>query len=144
MDTATKIASTLLFDLYIQEMITGATEPLFGQDLEHGVEGVRQVLTFELPKLDWSAYSAHGGPVEDALTFEVILILGRIDKLRTRLFNPKLIDAGTAGRRPDFYLNTSINAYVECVLTQGHTDTDIKSLEKQAYQAIYSLSKSKL
>lgn len=125
-----KIASHLLFDLYVQEMITGSVASRFGQDLEPGVEGVRQALAFAMPKLDWSAYVAHGGPIEDALTFEVLLIFRRIDKLRARLFNPKLINSGTAGRRPDMYLNNSINAYVEAVMTDGHTKSDIKLLEE--------------
>jgi hypothetical protein len=68
--------------------------------------------------------------VEDALTFELILILTRVAQLKTRLFNPKLIDAGKAGRRPDLYLNSSVDAYVECVRTQGNTTSDINSLEE--------------
>ena len=129
-DKTGKIALCLLFDLHVQEMITGLAGSRFGQDLEPGVEGVRQALTFAMPKLDWSAYAPHGDPIKDALTFEVLLILGRINKLRTRLFNPKLIDAGTSGRRPDMHLNNSIDAYVEAVVTEGHAASDIKSLEE--------------
>jgi hypothetical protein len=88
------------------------------------------MLAFALPKLCWEQYDSHGGAVEDALTFELILILTRVDHLKTKLFNPKLIDYGQSGRRPDIYLNTSVDAYIECVRTKGHTETDVKSLEE--------------
>eukprot|EP00545_Synedropsis_sp_CCMP1620_P005400 CAMPEP_0119016120 /NCGR_PEP_ID=MMETSP1176-20130426/11823_1 /TAXON_ID=265551 /ORGANISM="Synedropsis recta cf, Strain CCMP1620" /LENGTH=475 /DNA_ID=CAMNT_0006969449 /DNA_START=12 /DNA_END=1439 /DNA_ORIENTATION=+ len=129
-DMEGKIVSHLLFDLFTESMVIAATGPRFGGKLLPGVEGVRQVLGFALPKLSWDHYESHGGAVEDALTFELILILTRVAQLKTRLFNPKLIDAGKSGRRPDLFLNSSVDAYVECVRTQGRTATDIKSLEE--------------
>ena len=125
-----RIVSQLLFDLYTESMAATVAGPRFGQPLDGGVEGVRQVLAFALPKLRWEQYDAHGGAVEDALTFELMLILARVDKLLTRLFNPKLIDYGQSARRPDMYLNSSVDAYVECVRTTGHTAFDIKALEE--------------
>lgn len=55
--------------------------------------------------------------IEDALTFEMIIILATGFQHRgIQLFNPKLINAGTAGRKRDLYLNTAIDCYVECIL----------------------------
>jgi hypothetical protein len=125
-----KIVSNLLFDIFTESMAIVATGPRYGKPLEPGVEGVKQVLAFALPKLSWEQYETHGGAVEDALTFELILLLTRVDHLKTRLFNPKLVDAGQSGRRPDIYLNTFLDAYVECVRTKGHTASDVKALEE--------------
>ena len=43
--------------------------------LAAGVDGIRQLLHFALPHLDWTRYMAFGDPVEDALTLEVSIIL---------------------------------------------------------------------
>ena len=127
-DAEGRIVSHLLFDLFTESM--AATGPRYGEKLAHGVEGVRQVLCFALPKLHWEHYDDHGGAVEDALTFELLLLLHRVSQLTTKLFNPKLIAARTAGRRPDLYLNSTVDSYVECVRTKGHTKTDITELEE--------------
>ena len=85
---------------------------------------------FALPKLHWEQYDPHGGTAEDALTFELTLLLHRVAHLKTKLFNPKLIDARNAGRRPDLYVNSDVDSYVECVRTNGHTNTATTSLEE--------------
>lgn len=78
------------------------------------IDRVRQVLMFALPKLHWEQYDAHGGAAEDAVTFELSLLFQRVAHLKGKLFNPKLIDARKAGRRPDLYVNSDVDSYVEC------------------------------
>ena len=69
--------------------------PQLTAQLATGVEGVSKLLKFALPYLDWSEYNATGGPTEGALTLELIVILNKVPNLSRRLFNPKLVDAGT-------------------------------------------------
>ena len=126
-DENNKIISQLLFETFI-DSITG--EKLFPHRLNSGLDGVRQLLEFALPNLSWEQYSPYGGPIEDALSFELLLILSRVSHLSTRLFNPKLIQAGFAGRKPDLYINTSVDAYVECVLTTANNESERKKLDE--------------
>lgn len=72
----------------------------------------------------------HGGPTEDALTFELLVILAGVKHLGTRLFNPKLIDVGMAGRKPVLYLNSTVDTYVECVLTNASNESERKKLDE--------------
>jgi hypothetical protein len=125
-DQSNKVISQLLFDAYVQSM-TGK-HPFPGQ-LGPGVGGVQQLLQFALPNMNSQQYNAQGGPVEDAMTFELMLILSRVAHLGTRLFNPKLINFA-AGRKPDLYLNTSVDAYVEAVLTKANSDSERKKLDE--------------
>ena len=46
------------------------------------------------------------------------------------LFNPKLINAGAEARKPDLNLNSTIDSYVECVLTTGSNVTEQKKLDE--------------
>lgn len=80
--------------------------------------------------MKWEHYASHGGPVEDALSFELLFVMAQIPQLSARLFNPKLVDVGTRGRRPDIYINSLVNSYIECVLTTGHTETDTAKLDE--------------
>ena len=125
-DQDNKVISQLLFDAYALSL--RGTTPFQGR-LEHGVVGVQQLLTFALPSINWEPYNAHGGPIEDAMTFELLLILSRVAHLGTRLFNPKLVNVA-AGRKPDLYLNTSVDAYVEAVLTTSNCASERKKLDE--------------
>lgn len=125
-DQYNKVISQLIFDAYVQSL-TGK-QP-FPRRLAPGVDGVRQLLQFALPTMNWQQYNAHGGPIEEAMTFELMLILSRVAHLGTRLFNPKLINFAT-GRKPGLYLNTSVDAYVEAILTTANSDTERKKLDE--------------
>ena len=76
-------------------------------NLRAGLDGIKQILHHSLPGLQWSQYDAHGRPVEDALTFQLMADMTHIPQVATRLFDPKLVDLGTSARRPDIY--TSIH-----------------------------------
>lgn len=80
--------------------------------------------------MSWQHYDAHGGAVEDALTFELLRSLSDVQPLGVMLFNPKLVLAATSGRRPDIYFNSTVHSYVECVLTKANTQTARKDVEK--------------
>lgn len=121
-----KVITQLLFDGYV-ESLTGKKP--FPSQLAPGVGGVRQLLEFALPNMHWEHYGRHGGPIEDALTFELMLILSRVAHLGTRLFNTKLINFN-AGRKPDLYLNTSVDAYVEAILTTSNSLSERKRLDE--------------
>ena len=60
----------------------------------------------------------------------MLIILAGVQHLVTRLFNPKLINAGTAGRKPDLYLNSTVDSYVECVLTTAGNESERKKLDE--------------
>ena len=45
-------------------------------------------------------------------------------------FYPKLINTGTAARKPDLYVNATIDSYVECVLTTGSNAAEQKKLDE--------------
>ena len=79
--------------------------------------------------MQWQQYQSHGGPIEDALTFELLVMLSRVSSLDTRLFNPKLVNYN-AGRKPDLYLNTTVGSYVECVLTTANSNSERKKLDE--------------
>jgi hypothetical protein len=100
------------------------------KEIAPGVGGVRQLLAFALPHLDWSMYNAFGGPTEDALTYELIVALYKVPSLAANIFNPKLVDAGTAGRRPDMFLNTQVNSFVECVLAPANNQSTVLDIER--------------
>ena len=80
--------------------------------------------------MSWHAYEAHGGPVEDALTFELLDVLGSVNTLGVMLFNSTLVTAGTSTRRPDIYFNSNVHCYVECVLTKSNTEYYRRDVEK--------------
>ena len=130
-DVRGKIISPFLFEAFVQAQCgdQSAQETITG-NLNAGIEGVRQLLCHALPGLNWDQYAAHGGPIEDALTFELMLGLTVFSRLGTFLFNPKLINAGTAARKPDLYVNSTIDSYVECVLTTGINATEQKKLDE--------------
>ena len=124
-DKDNKVISQLLFQEFVAKISSSHS---FSQQLSPGVGGVRQLLQFALPKLNWDQYNAFGGPIEDALTLELLIVLSGVSFLQTRLFNPKLINAGTAVRKPDLYLNSSIDAFVECVLTTAKNNSEVAKL----------------
>ena len=126
-DEDNQIISQLLFESILLKLRPSDRLPT---QLNAGIDGLCQLFTFALPSLSWTEYDTHGGPVEDALTFEMLIILAGVQHLGTRLFNPKLINAGTAGRKPDLYLNTTIDSYVECVLTTAANDSERKKLDE--------------
>mgnify|MGYP000073660062 CR=1 FL=1 len=120
------VVSQLLFD----ECVKAQSGSVGLHDrLAHGVLGVQQLLTFALPHMEWKQYNVHGRPIEDALSFELLVALSRVSALETRLFNPKLVNYN-AGRKPDLYLNTTVDSFVECVLTTANTDTERKKLDE--------------
>ena len=127
-DSSGRIISTFLFENFVSFQEGGGPSLLV--QLNRGVAGVQQLLCHALPNVTWDEYMPHGGPIEDALTFELLLILSQVKKLGTRLFNPKLINAGTASRKPDLYLNSSVDTYVECVLTTANNLTERKKLDE--------------
>jgi hypothetical protein len=87
-DESNKIVSQLLFETFIDSI---TVEKLFPHRLNSGLDGVRQLLEFALPNLSWEQYNPYGGPIEDALSFELLLILSRVSHLSTRLFTPSWI-----------------------------------------------------
>lgn len=123
-----KVLSRLLLDAYIMSIAPNDSVTITG--LFGGLDGIQQVLQHSLPGLEWSQYARFGGPVEDALSFELLTLIARISQVTTRLFNPKLVDVGTSGRRPDIYINSQVNGFVECVLTTGHSEADKKNLDE--------------
>jgi hypothetical protein len=122
-----QIVSQLLFESVLLKLRPSVRFPT---QLNAGLDGIRQLFTFALPSISWTQYDAHGGPIEDALTFEMLIILAGVQHLGTRLFNPKLINTGTADRKPDLYLNTEIDSYVECVSTTAGDDSERKKLDE--------------
>lgn len=127
-DDRGKIVSHLLLDIHLRSVMPEQIAAL--GSLGPGLESIKKLLTYGLPLMDWSDYDAHGGPIEDALTFELLVTLVQVRQLSSRLFNPKLIDAGTAARKPDIYLNSSVNSYIECVKTDSNNETAVRSLEE--------------
>jgi hypothetical protein len=99
-DGDNRIISQLLFE----SLLTGlrpATQ--FPTLLTAGLRGIQQLFMYALPMLSWAEYDLHGGPIEDSLTFEMLIILAGVQHLGTRLFNPKLISAGKAGYLLELY-----------------------------------------
>ena len=127
-DSNGMIVSQFLFENFVSHQ--GGKGTLLATKLNHGIAGVQQLLSHTLPKLNWDQYGPHGGPIEDAMTFELLLGLSKVKQLDTRLFNPKLINAGTAARKPDLYFNSTIDSYIECVLTSANNATDRRSLDE--------------
>ena len=121
------VISMLLFDLYLGGLMTANSCSL--TSLSTGVTGVQQLLCWAAPRMSWKQYEAHGGPVEDALTFELLWNLLDAKPLEVMLFNPKLVTAGTTARRPDIYFNSVVHSYVECVLTKGNTPSSRQDVE---------------
>jgi hypothetical protein len=64
------------------------------------------------------------------MTVEMLLILSGVQHLGTRLFNPKLVNSGTAARKPDLYLNSTIDSYVECVLDRANKPSEVAKLDE--------------
>lgn len=126
-DGDNKILSQLVFESILAELRPTTGLPTL---LNGGREGIQQLFRYSLPVLSWTQYDTHGGPVEDALTFEMLVILAGVQRLQTRLFNPKLISAGTAGRKPDIYFNSIVDSFVECVLTTGNNTNERKKLDE--------------
>ena len=125
-----KIVSYLLLVSIVSRTSPKASIAALTENLLPSVAGVRQLLSFALPYLDWSMYNAFGGPTEDALTHEVIVTLYKVPTLTAKIFNPKLVDAGTAARRPDMFLNSNVNTFVECVLAPANNATTVLDIER--------------
>ena len=125
-DQDNAVISQLLFDEYVKSRTGNA---VLHDHLAHGIPGVQQLLKFALPNIQWQQYQLHGGPIEDALSFELLLALSHVSALDTRLFNPKLVNYN-AGRKPDLYVNTTVGSYVECALTTANTATERKKLDE--------------
>ena len=136
-----KVVSMLLLDLYLSETgAEGSVAPL--TTLQAGVSGVQDLLCWGAPRMDWSNYDAHVGAVEDALTFELLREVACVEPLGVMLFNPKLVMAGKASRRPDIYFGSTVHCYVECVLTKANTATARKDVEEHILR-FFSGSNSK-
>ena len=128
-DMEGKVASPLLLDLHLASLSRSVPAAL-NRPLPAGVTGVQELLSFGAPAMSWEAYNSHGGPVEDALTFELLHVLAGVKSLGVMLFNPKLVTAGTSARRPDIYFDSNVHCYVECVLTNSNTEWYRKDVEK--------------
>jgi hypothetical protein len=126
-DGDNRIISQLLFESLLA-VLRPATQ--FPTLLTAGLGGIEQLFIYALPMLSWAQYDFHGGPIEVSLTFEMLIILAGVQHLGTRWSNPKLISDGTAGRKPDIYLNSTIDCYVECVLTTGNNESERKKLDE--------------
>jgi hypothetical protein len=118
-----KLVSQLLLNAHLANLPVGQR---VGATLAEGLQGVKQILLFGLPKLDLDSYDTHGGPVEDAITLELIHEVTPL-VLSKKLFQPKLVDAGTPGRRPDMYFNTTVDSYVEALLLES---SSVSALDK--------------
>ena len=125
-DERNTVISQLLFDEYVKSL-TGSL--IFEEPLAQGIDGVRQLLVLGLSNLQWDQYNANGGPIEDALSFELLFALSSVSNLDTRLFNPKLVNYN-AGRKPDLYFNATVDSYVECILTTANSPTERKKLDE--------------
>lgn len=125
-----KIVSYLLLVSIVSRTSPKASIAALKEKLVTGVAGVSQLLSFALPYLDWSMYNAFCGPTEDALTHELIVTLYKVPTLTAKIFNPKLVDTGTAGRRPDMFLNSSVNSFVECVLASASNTSTVLDIER--------------
>jgi len=126
-DSSGRIISRLLADAYLASVSACGS---IISDLAPGVEGIEQVLRFGLPRIQWEQYVSHGGPVENALTFELLYVVATLAQIGARLFDPKLVDAGTSARRPDMFLNSIVNSYLEALLTRGNSADAKKSLNE--------------
>lgn len=125
-----ELISPLLLEVLTSKTMPPGVASVFQGKLSSGLGGVSELLAYALPALNWNQYDKTGGPTEDALSLEVLVLLNTVPTLSHRLFNPKLVNAATARRRPDIFLNSKVNAYVECVLTPGTNDTAVRSLEE--------------
>jgi hypothetical protein len=126
-DEDNKLISVLLFDAFMRS-VTIENQP--NQSEKRGLMGVEHALKIVLPQLSWSQYDAIGGPTEDAMTFELLLGISRFSSISTRIFGAKLVNSALAARKPDVFLNSHVNSYVECVLTTGNNDTERKKLDE--------------
>ena len=125
-----RVVSPLLLDLQLASLPSRGVPVALNRTLSRGVAGVQELFSFGTQAMSWDAYEDHGGPVEDALTFELLHVLGRLNTLGVMLFNPKLVTAGTSARRPDIYFNSNVHCYVECVLTKSNTEYYRRDVEK--------------
>jgi hypothetical protein len=119
-----KLLSQLLLEASMKKLNRTEYVGACIEELMSGVDGISQILKIGCMQMLWKQYDKHGGAVEDALTFELLMVLKNIPQLTTQLFNPKLVDVGTPGRRPDIYVNSKVNSYIECLLSLS---TDKKS-----------------
>lgn len=122
-----KVVSELLFEQFVAVLSPNTS---FNGPLEHGLEGAVQLLKFALPPLQWSMYDPFGGPIEDALTVELLIVLAGARKITTRIYNPKLINSGNSRKKPDMYLNSTLDCFIECVKTSGNNKTEVSKLEE--------------
>jgi hypothetical protein len=112
-----KIVSQLLVDSHLATL--GSPHPCkLELPLMRGVAGLLQLLVWALPRIVLSEYDKHGGPTEDAITVALVSELASLQDVGTRLFNPRLVDAGTPARRPDMFFHNMVDTYVEATLTQ--------------------------
>lgn len=82
-----RILSQLLLETILAELRPTTRLPTL---LNRGRKGVQHLFSYSLPVLSWAQYDPYGGPVEDALTVEMLVILAGVQHLQPRLFNPKL------------------------------------------------------
>jgi hypothetical protein len=62
------------------------------------------------------------------ITFQLLSLLAEVKQVDQRLFIPKLIETEMFARRPDMFLNSTVNAYVECVMTKSGNTTELDLL----------------
>jgi hypothetical protein len=125
-DNHDKVLLQLLFDSIILALGPGVPYP---HQLNACLAGVQQLIAFALPQLDWTPSAPFGGPIEDVMTVEMLLILSCVQHIGTQLFNPKLVNSSMAARNPDLYLNSTIDSYVECILTRANNPSEVAKLD---------------
>lgn len=99
-------------------------------DLHPGVKGIEQLLRIGLPRVQWRQYDAHGGAIENALTFELMVAISKLAGNTTQLFSPGLVDAGSQARKPDIFFNGIVKSYLEVVLSRSNTPKTTESLDE--------------
>jgi hypothetical protein len=120
------ILSRLLVQAHIADLSAVNSPNL---DVAAGLKGVTQLLEWALSAVRWDSYDTHGDAVEDALTFELAVVLKKYSALVV-LFQPKLQETGHSARRPDLFINSHVNTYVEAVLCSTRGRPDVKRLEQ--------------
>ena len=125
-DNDGKVLSYLLFEAY---MASFGTKTIFLRDLREGVDGMEQILRFGLPRMQWTQYDEHYGPIEDSLTVELLRAITELQQVGCSLYNPRLVCADESTKRPDMFFNDVVKTYVEALLTKVYNKDARRQLD---------------